>query len=424
MNRRILIPAARLLVGLWCLMLVGSCSDEKDYRSHFHNYIQLSVKGNPSLNEDEKRPVTVTLLLANTLEEDAVITLELADNKEEVLRLEQPEITLKAGEKTAEIAVCSNGKGILQQPHTVTLRVRSFTDARMQPWNELPIIVKPGKEIPELSEAQLKLIAGYKEKWGLDLFRFMGRLSCRTTVTFNSGDLGVLYDNEDTRTYEGTSVITLSEHATADLPVLKMVSNPLGMTDFLWEMMRRCTVDNATWKDEVNNPEPAAILKAIGYDEKKETFEAVLDEIRLLPQKQQVTFLKPVMTSPGNEEHEIEPTWTTVVPFQYHFSAWDRFLQEAEKQATYTFREGEVTVEKPLKEAPEAYQLNPVFHLTYSNLDSDGWEEGNFVTPTASYNLEKGTLSFIFPWDCQISSGGYTQIRTVYTLQQPEKSGE
>lgn len=40
-------PAARLLVGLWCLMLVGSCSDEKDYRSHFHNYIQLSVKGNP-----------------------------------------------------------------------------------------------------------------------------------------------------------------------------------------------------------------------------------------------------------------------------------------------------------------------------------------------------------------------------------------
>ena len=83
-----------------------------------------------------------------------------------------------------------------------------------------------------------------------------------------------------------------------------------------------------------------------------------------------------------------------------------------------------MTVEKPLKEAPEAYQLNPVFHLTYSNLDSDGWEEGNFVTPTASYNLEKGTLSFIFPWDCQISSGGYTQIRTVYTLQQPEKSGE
>ena len=92
MNRRILIPAARAAGGTVVPDAGGSCSDEKDYHSHFHNYIQLSVKGNPSLNEDEKRPVTVTLLLANTLEEDAVITLELADNKEEVLRLEQPEI--------------------------------------------------------------------------------------------------------------------------------------------------------------------------------------------------------------------------------------------------------------------------------------------------------------------------------------------
>lgn len=415
MNKRKLIT--QLLAGLCCLAVISSCSEEKDYHSRSHNYIQLSVKGNPSLNEDEERPIMVTLLLSNTLDKDAVIKLELVNNKEEVLRLSQSEIALKAGEKTAEIAVYSNGKGVLQQQHTVTLRVQSYTDTRMQPWNELSIIVKPGKDIPKLSEAQLALIAGYKEKWGLDLFRFMGRLSCRTTVTFNSDDLGVLYDNEDIRTYEGTSIITLSEHATADRPMLKIVSNPLGMTDFLWEMMQRCTVDNDTWKDEENSPEPGAILKAVGYEKEKETFEVELDEILLHPQEQKVTFLKPVMTSPGNEEYNIEPTWTTVVPFQYHFSAWERFLQKSEKQITYTFREGEVMVEKPLKNAPEVYQLNPVFHLTYSNLDSDGWEEGNFVAPNASYNLEKGSLSFTFPWDCQISSGGYTQVRVVYTLR-------
>lgn len=412
----------RLMIITVTALIFMSCNDEKDYSSHFSNYIQLSVKGNPSLNEDETRPVNIQLMLANTLREDAIITLELSENDNNILRLSQSDITIKSGEKTAGIEILSNNKGILKSQHVAKLKVKSYSNPDMKPWNELSIIVKPGNDIPELNDEQIKLIEGYKNKWGLDLYRFIGKLSYSTTVTFNSGDLGVLYDNSDTRIYEGTSTVTLSEHSSPEHPMLKIISNPLGMTSFLWEMMRRCTIENSVWKDETNNPEPSAILKAIGYDAEKETFDVSLDGISILPEENKVTFLKQVMTSSGNEEHEIEPTWTTVVPFEYRFSAWERFVKLSETDTRYTFKEGQVSVEKHLKDAPEVYQLNPVHHLSYSNLDKDGWEEGNFVEPSASYNLEKGTLSFIFSWDCTISSGGYTQIRVTYTLNPSENN--
>ena len=34
-------------------------------------------------------------------------------------------------------------------------------------------------------------------------------------------------------------MITLSENATADRPILKMIDNPMGITSFLWEIYRK-----------------------------------------------------------------------------------------------------------------------------------------------------------------------------------------
>lgn len=405
------------LVSIITAIMVN-CSDEKDYTSHFHNYIQLSVMGNSSLHEDDVLPIKIKLLLANTLKEDATITLELKDNKDEILYLKHADIDIKAGSKEAMIEIFSNQKNILEQQQVVTLRVKSYSDQNMQPWNEATIIVKPKSGIPELTEEQRSLISGYKEKLDLDLNHFLGKLSCKTIVSFNSGDLGILYDSEDVQTYEGTSIVTLSEYATAERPILKIVSNPLGMNSFLWDIMKRCTVENETWNDEYN-PEPLDILKAINYQESQETFETILDGIELFPTEGKVTFLKSVMVSPGNEGLGIAPTLLMVVPFQYKFSAWERFKELSEKNVTYLTKEGDMEIEKLLKDAPESYQINPTYHLTYSNLDTDEWgDETGFLTPEATYNINNGTLCFTFSWDCQISSGGYTQIRCIYSLKE------
>ncbi len=396
---------------------VTACSDVKDYSSHFHNYIQLSVQGNSALNEDDTFPIKVNILLANTPQQDVSVLLELNGNNNEVLRLEQPRIDFKAGEKTAQVEIYSNQKGILNQQQVVTLKVKSYTDNNMEAWNEQDIIVKPNKEIPELTEEQKLLLDGYKAKWGLDLSQFMGKLKCSTTITFNSGDYGNLYDDKDVKTYEGNSIITLSPKATAERPMIKIISNPLGMNSFLWEMMRRCTVENPIWNDNENNPEPIAILKAINYNNSNEVFEVSLDELEIVPSEQNIKFIKPVMTSPANEEFGTEATWLNVIPFDYHFSAWERFKEMAEANVSYQFKEGDQEIEKSLKEAPESYQLNPTYHLTYSSLDTDGWDDETiYIKPSASYDTNKGTLNFSFPWDCQISSGGYTIIRVTYYL--------
>ena len=104
------------------------------------------------------------------------------------------------------------------------------------PWT---IKVRPASTMPELTDDQKAMIAGYKENLGIDLYRMLGKVSCTVKVSFpyvEGDDKDYFNDGEDSRTFTAESVITLSENATAEKPVLKMVSNPMGMDDFMFEM--------------------------------------------------------------------------------------------------------------------------------------------------------------------------------------------
>ena len=70
------------------------------------------------------------------------------------------------------------------------------------------------------------------------------------TVVYPTDDIGTFYD-EETRSFEGKSVITLSDNATAERPILKMIDNPLGLTSFLWEILKKETIeDDEVWIKE------------------------------------------------------------------------------------------------------------------------------------------------------------------------------
>lgn len=45
----------------------------------------------------------------------------------------------------------------------MTLKVKDYTDPRMQAWRDLKLIVKPSVESPTLTEEQLELIKGIKK---------------------------------------------------------------------------------------------------------------------------------------------------------------------------------------------------------------------------------------------------------------------
>lgn len=100
------------------------------------------------------------------------------------------------------------------------------------------VTINPDSDIPTLTEAQLKLIEGYK-KSHIDLTKILGKVKVNTVVTFNDDDKADINNNKETRAFSGITIITLSDKATAEKPVLKMISNAMGMTNFNYEILRK-----------------------------------------------------------------------------------------------------------------------------------------------------------------------------------------
>ena len=304
---------------LFLLGLVTSCSNDIDYTYKGSNYIQISTADDPAIAENDDRPVTVDVLLATAVETDATIHFELSGNEDGVLNMENDgNVLIKAGEKKASFKVASNHKGLIKAQRSMTLKVKGYTDPRMQAWRDLKLIVKPSVESPTLTEEQLELIKGYKEKYGLDLNQFIGVLKCNVEIRYPEGDIGTFYD-EETRSFEGKSVITLSDNATAERPILKMIDNPMGLTSFLWEILQKETIEEESWAANEWNQ---CMLTAIGFDRDKEEFEVTLDNLELLLEERSISFLGTVL------DNYDEPIIS--VPFKYSFTAWNRWKQKAD----------------------------------------------------------------------------------------------
>ncbi len=143
------------------------------------------------------------------------------------------------------------------------------------------LTIKPDSDIPVLTAEQQKLIEGYKQNLNIDLTKILGKVKVDTKVTFNDDDKIDINNNNDTRSFSGVTIITLSEKATANKPVLKMVSNAMGMAAFNYEMLRKRTVEDTEFWTQM--PYSKAVMENINYDYNKETFTMTLDGIEVNP---------------------------------------------------------------------------------------------------------------------------------------------
>ena len=384
-----------------------SCSNDIDYTYKGSNYIQISTADDPAIAENDDRPVTVDVLLATAVETDATIHFELSGNEDGVLNMENDgNVLIKAGEKKASFKIASNHKSLLNTQKVLTLKVKDFTDSRMRVWNELKLIAKPSPTLPELTEEQIELIEGYRERYGVNLNRFIGEVKCHVTVIYPADDIGIFYD-EETRSFEGKSVITLSDNATAERPILKMIDNPLGLTSFLWEILKKETVENDEgWMDQPYNQ---AMVKAINFSEDEEEFKVLLDNIELDGYKGFLFLDKKDMPEVALHLEN--------VPFEYSFTACDRWKTMGEQGKTVSVLDGDSWVEYSVAELITEYTttLDPIAYLLYSSIDEDTWENepSDFIESKGSFNED--TFTFQFSWD-HAYSAGYTQIYVTYTL--------
>lgn len=391
-------------LGLW---LISCSTDSNDYSYKGSNYVQIStsVGNNPTILTTSETPIKVDVLTATTSEQDETIEFELVNNGdgEGLLHIDAP-VLLKAGEKNASFLIKSNQVSELEETQVVTVRFKSATNARMVAWNELNITVKPNPAAADLTSEQKAYIKGYKEKYGLDLNNIIGELSCHVNIKFPDADRGMPgVGSEVERDYTSTSIITLSEDATADTPILKFIYNPLGLDAVFYQVLCEIAPEGETWEyDEFRSN----ILKVIEYDSSKESFAMTLDHIVLNPRDKTISF-----TAMNEDEEKM------YIPFQYTYTAWERMQQKASDGAYIEIQENDSKVQYTLDDCINLYgiTLDPAYYLGYSTIEYDDWGDDTYVSPQASYDLEKGTMTFVFPWDYEMASG-YTQIRVTYTM--------
>lgn len=390
---------------LMCMlaMLTGfsacSSSDDNDGDKQMTNYVSISTEGNNIINEDDDDEVKFNILIGNTLTADATINLSLEGNDDNVATLTPSTIALKAGAKTASFTVKSNKKSLLKSDRVLTVKA-TFSDANMKTDGKaVTLTIKPDSDIPVLTAEQQKLIEGYKQNLNIDLTKILGKVKVETKVTFNDDDKIDINDNNDTRSFRGVTIITLSEKATADKPVLKMVSNAMGMATFNYEMLRKKTVEDTEYWTQM--PYSKAVMENINYDYNKETFTMTLDGIEVNPADMSLKFT-------GSKVNVYEDEITTV-PFDYTFSAWDRLKAMADANKLFVVDDGDTKTKVSVQEIIDGGgSLNPYLFFDNTDIVADGEKtdyKNIYIAPTGKIDFASGQMTFAFPWYLENTSG-------------------
>ena len=397
-----------LLALTIALVSMASCSEKTDSNEQMNNYVTLSVEGESAMTEDNTEGLVVNVSMAYTLDHDASVQLSLTGDEKEAVKLSSNKVTIPAGKKTASVKVLSNNANVLSIQEVVNVVVSSCSDANMKPMDTkgIALTIKPNAMVPELTAEQLALIKGYKDNLGIDLTKVLGIVDVTTTVTYGNDDKDAENKGNDTRVFNGKSVITLSDKATADKPVLKMISNPMGMESYMYDRLLRCTTEEPDGYFDAD-PINTALLSVVNYNKSTESFSAVLDNITL--------------NTDGTLNFTAVEDDKTIVPFEYNYSVWTRINEMANAGNTVNVNEGSTYVEYSIKDLLEQYStFCPAKYLgnTDITIDAYGATPSNFVLPSAKYDFNNNTMNFEFAWDYGSGSylNDYVRIKANYTM--------
>ncbi len=379
---------------LFNLLIVGCSKDDEVYEGS--NKVLITAKGNSTLTIGETQEVTVNVVFTNKSDKNLPLNVVFtnktntsANNALEVVGTP----TLKAQQNIATFNVKLKSDFKTFKDNIIETTV-TFTDTQYKVVAPLKIIVKPAIALKDLTPAQITLLEGYKAK-GMDVSSFIGKINVTTNVISHAGGYLTPYENEWKKEYKGVTVITLSEKATADKPVLKMVSNAMGCNELFHKVMRDETIENNQyWLAEGAGPNYAKSMKLLNWNKNSnETFGTALDNIRIEAVKNNVSKINYVGKNPYDKD-------LTVVPFDFSYTAWDR-LQKLYKEKN--------------AEAIELYGVdgtsNPNYYLNNTTIEDD-WDYSRAVT--GEIDFKKNTMKFSFVFQ-HTNGGDYIWIDAVYT---------
>lgn len=397
-------------VLLTAAVAMTSCNEEKATGYSGTNRIYLTAADNNAvITESDATPLEVEVSLTSSVETATTLTFRLEDDTQELLRLEGNPVTIAAGSKTASFQIISNLKNLLAESTYISVGIDAAQlPAGMELAGTLRIRVNPNPAIPELTEEQKTLIDGYKEKFGIDLNEFLGVMKCTTTLNIPGNGMTNDFSTPKTEEIPGQTIITLSEESTAEQPVLKMVDNPMGLTEHLYRVFRQNTIDDDEYWNSMDedyaSPSNQYLMETIKWTPtSNETFNVKLDGIKCRNITATGADLDILGEAKAYEGTDYETVYSPVVPFEYSFSAWDR--QKA-------------ILETGDAEMMDAYisggSAEPSYYLFSYSVDEDGYENGNWIESKGHIDFEKGEMTFQFVMD-HYYAGDYTIVHVTYT---------
>lgn len=390
--------------SLLLLTLVISllCSCKKNNRNEYigDNKIFLSAANTNFISSNGHDEIVIDVRLVKSLNHNLDLEFELVNNQyegENLLALEQSKGTIKAGEKHLQLKIISTSKKHVASPQEITLQLRKKVDAIALD-APLKISVLASGNMEQLSKAQVELLDGYKAQ-GLNLYPLMGEIDVEGKIEFpGGGNLISLYDKK-TATFKSKTQITLSEHATANKPVIKMTSNAMGIEKYLYTLFRNVTIDDKEFWNPDNDmgpPGPKHIMKLISLSPSSvETFGLALDHIEIDLKTKNVNFVNTKI---------LDKKSIQCVNFTFSYSAWDRLkalIDQGNPNAIENSLQGG-TVD------PDAY-------INTENVSKDEYKHKDRPWRPATSSFDAHTLSFQFPLGHE-HMDDYIQFSIQYTF--------
>lgn len=378
-----------LMILTVMFFILQSCSDDEKKEFEGTNYL-LMTTDKTAINEMDTDGIKITLELTKAISSNLKIRVSIKQD-DGVLSLDKNEVSIEAGKRTAELKLTSNRKEKLYKPETYDLEAEIESSEVKQKEKAIKITVNPSPKIPVLTDKQLKLIEGYKTKYGVDISKFLGMVECKTRIHNNPNESYSKLSSPFIREYRGKTLITLSSSSTEDTPVLEMKQNALGLTEYMFWLLKTLTIENEEyWFAEGAGPDYKIITELLDWNKDKPgSFEISIPNMRL--------------EEFNNQTAKVKFTGERFVNFIFDYSVWEKQQKLA--------KEGNVEADRLLEADGTS---NPNYYLMYSSVVRDEYDDSEwFITPSSKIDFKENKMTFNFSIDYQQASG-YSKVTVEY----------
>lgn len=390
-----------IVMGVCILLSLIGCSKTEDtYQYTGENKVYITSNGDKSLTIDENNQAVVAQInLTTRVKATTNIHLKAIDAQGQtssLINFSENPVQIAKDTRGATFTVTLKENISLNQEQRLKITFETVQGFVSQ--ENLEIVLKPKAAIGTLSTAQQQLLEAYKAK-GIDLSPFIGKIKVKGTVFSPAGGNTAPFANEFTREINGSSLITLSNLATANTPILKMVDNPMGLTEFWHFLLKKNTIEDDEFFPEL--PVAQALMPLINWNKNsQETLKVTLDNLIIQAPVNGVSKVNFI-----HKTKDLYDELKDMVPFEFSYTAWDRLKKLIEAKNPVA-----------LENYNQNGAPNPIYYLNTSDILRDEYEGGTWKASSGNIDFTNKKMTFEFLISHTMGSD-YLIVKIEYTAE-------